>query len=108
MAPIITIGVLCDQLTSLDELTDDEDQLLRDRLRTLVLGFLSERMKKILTFTKDEPGSEPENVLVDGVIKVQESCVSSVSANHLVGHSQIRVDRHVYDSERHLIVFAFV
>jgi hypothetical protein len=71
LAPSVTIGVLCDQIISPDERMDEEDQLIRDRLRTLVLGFLCERMKKIVLITKDEPGSEPEKVLVSGVLKVR-------------------------------------
>lgn len=72
LAPSITIGVLCDQIVSPEEPMDEEDQFTRDRLRALVLGFLCERIKKIVSITKDEPGSEPEKVLVSGVLKVSD------------------------------------
>lgn len=77
LAPSVTIGVLCDQITATEEPIDEEDQLIRDRLRTLVLEFLVEKMKKILLIMKDGPGSDPERILVEGLLKVRPGIMLS-------------------------------
>lgn len=79
LAPSVTIGVLCDQITATDEPMDEEDRLTRDRLRTLVLVFICERMKKILSIMKDGPGSDPEKILVNGLLKVRRMTTSVTS-----------------------------
>jgi hypothetical protein len=75
LEPTVTIGVLCDSVgpgpgVEEQEQEQEQDEGSVERLRTLVLGFLSERMKKILLIMKDEAGSEPERILVEGVVRV--------------------------------------
>lgn len=68
--PVVTISVLCDQLLPPiyppDEPIDVEEQVIRDRLRSLVLSFLTGEAKRSIINIK----AESEKVLVGGLLKV--------------------------------------
>ena len=49
MDPTVTLGVLCDQVAPLDEAQDDEEQAIRDRLRGLVLNFMTGKARRAIT-----------------------------------------------------------
>ncbi|TFY82398.1 hypothetical protein EWM64_g1610 [Hericium alpestre] len=69
----VTLGVLCDQIVSVDEAMDDEDREIRERLRSLVLAFMSlEAKRAIITRHANQPGNEQEQVLVNGLFKALE------------------------------------
>ena len=72
--PQVTLGVLCDQLSNPDEPMDEEERAIRERLRTLVISFLTTRAKRaIVDRHASRPGSEAENVLVNGLLTVKHS-----------------------------------
>lgn len=62
MDPNATLGVLCDQVVPPDEPVDEEEQAIRDRLRGLVLGFMTGRAKRGIVerhaSSRDSPGEE--------------------------------------------------
>ena len=66
MEPQITLGVLCDQIVPMEEYPDD-DQAVRDRLRTLVLGFMVGRAKRAIV---ERHADYTESVLVEGLYNV--------------------------------------
>jgi hypothetical protein len=69
--PQVTLGVLCDQIVPLDEPMDEEDQIIRERLRSLVISFLTGRAKRAIVERHVKPGSEAEGVLVGGLLMVR-------------------------------------
>ncbi len=70
--PVATLGVLCDQIAPPEEPMDEEDQAIRDRLRSLVLGFMKGRAKRgIVERHASQHGSQAEVVLVNGLLKVR-------------------------------------
>ena len=72
MDPVITIGVLCDQIVPPDEPLDEEEQSIRDRLRSLVLAFLAGEAKRPLVERHaNAAGTPAEQVLVSGLFKVR-------------------------------------
>ena len=80
MDPVITIGVLCDQIIPPDESLDDEEQVIRDRLRSLVLAFLAGEAKRpLIDRHANALGTPAEEVLVSGLFKV----VSVLQCPHL-------------------------
>lgn len=71
MDPAVTLGVLCDQIVPLDEPMDDEERAIRDRLRSLVLTFITGEAKRaIIERHTSTDGSAAEEVLVSGLLKV--------------------------------------
>lgn len=81
MDPVVTLGVLCDQVVPVDETLDEEDQAIRDRLRSLVLAFLTgEAYRGITERHVNTPGSPAEDVLVSGLLKVGRDHIDTVSA----------------------------
>ncbi|KAJ7502500.1 apoptosis inhibitory protein 5-domain-containing protein [Mycena galericulata] len=67
--PRVTLGVLCDQIMPAVDATVDPDELyMRDRLRTLVLAFLTDEAKQVIVEKHAVPGSDAESVLVDGLL----------------------------------------
>jgi hypothetical protein len=77
MDPRITLGVLCDQIVPPDEPMDEEEQSTRDRLRSLVLSFLSGEAKRAIVERHANPGSDAEDVLVNGILTVRRLIHSS-------------------------------
>lgn len=72
--PRVTLSVLCDQIIPPVDATADPDELyMRDRLRTLVLAFLTDEAKQVIVERHAVPGSEAEAVLVDGLLTVRIS-----------------------------------
>ncbi|KAI0364432.1 hypothetical protein BV20DRAFT_859949 [Pilatotrama ljubarskyi] len=70
MDPVITLGVICDQVVPPDEPLDEEEQAIRDRLRSLVLAFLAGEAKRSLVERHaSAPGSAAEQILVSGLFK---------------------------------------
>ncbi|OCH91684.1 hypothetical protein OBBRIDRAFT_728372 [Obba rivulosa] len=70
MDPAVTLGVLCDQIVPPDELMDEEEQAIRDRLRSLVLSFVTGEAKRaIIERHTSTLGSPAEEVLVNGLFK---------------------------------------
>ena len=75
MDPIITLGVLCDQVVPTEGDLNEEEQAMRDRLRSLVLSFLTGEAHRAITERHiNSPSSPAEEVLVSGMLKV---CVAS-------------------------------
>lgn len=70
MDPRVTLGVLCDQIAPLDEPMDEEEQNIRDHLRSLVLSFLSGEAKRAIVERHAVPGSGAEEVLINGLLTV--------------------------------------
>ncbi|EIW62949.1 uncharacterized protein TRAVEDRAFT_112793 [Trametes versicolor FP-101664 SS1] len=70
MDPTITLGVICDQIVPPDEPLDEEEQAIRDRLRSLVLAFLAGEAKRSLVERHaSTAGSPAEQVLVNSLFK---------------------------------------
>ncbi|KAI0779607.1 hypothetical protein C8Q74DRAFT_1199239 [Fomes fomentarius] len=70
MDPVVTLGVLCDQIVPSDEPLDDEEQSIRDRLRSLVLAFLAGEAKRPLVERHANTVESPaEQILVSGLFK---------------------------------------
>lgn len=72
MDPVVTLGVLCDQIVPTDEPLDEEEQSIRDRLRTLVLAFLSGEAKRPLVERHASAPGPAEQLLVSGLLKVRD------------------------------------
>jgi hypothetical protein len=69
--PRVTLGVLCDQIVPPDALVDEEEQFIGDRLRSLVLSFLTGEAKRaILSRHASRLDSEEERVLGTGLLMV--------------------------------------
>ncbi|EEB86571.1 hypothetical protein MPER_16427, partial [Moniliophthora perniciosa FA553] len=62
----ITLGVFCDQIVPPDQVMDEEEQAMRDRLRTLVLDFVTNEIKKDQWRKLATP--EAEDVLISGLM----------------------------------------
>lgn len=67
MDPRVTLGVLRDQIVPLEEPLDDEDPTIRDRLRSLVLGFMIGRAKRGIV---ERHAQQTESVFVESLAKV--------------------------------------
>lgn len=73
MDPVVTLTVLCDQIVPMDDPMDEEEQSIRDRLRALVLAFISGEAKRgIVERHANVQGSPAEDVLVTSLLKVRE------------------------------------
>jgi hypothetical protein len=69
----ITLGVLCDQIVPPDDPIEDEDKLIRERLRRLVIAFLAEEAREPLLSrlrSQGDSGVEQEHALIDTLLKV--------------------------------------
>ncbi|KAG6874454.1 hypothetical protein C0995_010362 [Termitomyces sp. Mi166 len=66
----VTLGVFCDQMAPLDESMDDEEKEIRDRLRKVVLKFLTQDARKVIVERHAVPGSEAEETLIDNLLAV--------------------------------------
>jgi len=80
MDPPVTLGVLCDQIVPPNEPMDDEEQQIRDRLRSLVISFLTGEAKRTILRHASRQGSEVEDVLVDELLVVRTLRCSSGEA----------------------------
>lgn len=70
MDPRVTLGVLCDQIVPPDETMDEEELSIRERLRTLVLAFMTGEAKRAIVERHAVPGSQAEEVLLLGLFGV--------------------------------------
>jgi len=69
----VTLGVLCDQIVPPDDPIEDEDKLIRERLRRLVIAFLAEEAREPLLSrlrSQGDSGVEQEHALIDTLLKV--------------------------------------
>jgi hypothetical protein len=76
MDPPVTLGVLCDQIVPPDEPMDEEEQQIRDRLRSLVISFLTGEAKRGILRHANRPGNEAETVLVNELLVVRACQIS--------------------------------
>ncbi|KAK7692179.1 hypothetical protein QCA50_003802 [Cerrena zonata] len=67
--PTTTLGVLCDQILLPEDPTDDEEQIMRERLRSLVLVYLSEDAKRGIIERHANSQNPAEDVLVSSLLK---------------------------------------
>jgi hypothetical protein len=68
-----TLSVLCDQIVHSDDPIEDEDKLIRERLRRLVIAFLAEDAREPLLSrlqSQGDSGVEQEQALIDTLLKV--------------------------------------
>lgn len=64
MDPKGTLGVLCDQLTSVDSDMDEDERAMRERLRYLVSAFLTdEALQPIARLSRTDPSLEADFLL---------------------------------------------
>lgn len=84
MDPVVTLGVLCDQIVPVEEDLNEEEQAMRDRLRFLVLSFLTgEAHRRITERHAHSPSSPAEEVLVSGILKVcMASTIKTLTSTH--------------------------
>ena len=73
MDPKVTLGVLCDQIVPPDEGVDEEEKQIRDRLRELVLSFLSGEAKRTV-IRHAVAGSASEALLLSSLLTVSGGC----------------------------------
>ena len=71
MDPVVTINVLCDQIVSTEGSVDEDEQSVRDRLRSLVIDFMRGRAKQAIVRHAEKSESKPDLVLVDRVMSVR-------------------------------------
>ncbi|KAJ7162251.1 hypothetical protein C8R46DRAFT_1353235 [Mycena filopes] len=64
----VTLGVLCDQIMPAESTADPDELYMRDRLRTLVLAFLTGEAKEAIVQRHALPDSGAEDVLVHGLL----------------------------------------
>nr|VWP02470.1 Homocitrate synthase [Ganoderma boninense] len=70
MDPVVTLGVLCDQVVPPDEPVDEEELAIRDRIRSLVFAFLAgEARRPLIDRHANCLESPAESVLVSGLFK---------------------------------------
>lgn len=70
MDPKITLGVLCDQIVPPDDSMEEEETSVRDRLRFLVLSFLTGEAKRAIVERHALPGNEAEELLIESLLVV--------------------------------------
>ncbi|KAG6917815.1 hypothetical protein DXG01_000875 [Tephrocybe rancida] len=66
----VTLSVLCDQISPLEDSMDEEEQDIRDRLRKVVLKFLTEDARTAIVEQYALPGSGAEETLFDTLFTV--------------------------------------
>ncbi|KAJ7019215.1 hypothetical protein C8F04DRAFT_1148456 [Mycena alexandri] len=64
----VTLGVLCDQIMPAEPTADPDELYMRDRLRTLVLAFLTGEAKDAIVKRHALPDTGAEDVLVEGLL----------------------------------------
>ena len=79
MDPRVTLGVLCDQILPSEAPTDEEELFMRDRLRSLVLSFLTGEAKRVIVEGHAMVGSTFETVLIQSLHSVSGSCIICLS-----------------------------
>ena len=71
MNPTVTLNVLCDQVVPIEEDMNEEEQVVRDRLRSLVIEFMKGRAKQnIIRHATEDPADPIVNLLFDRVADV--------------------------------------
>ncbi|KAG6837713.1 hypothetical protein H0H93_003515 [Arthromyces matolae] len=68
--PKVTLGVICDQMSPLDDSVDDDEKEIRDRMRKVVLRFLTEDARKVIVERCAIPGSDAEESLLENMLAV--------------------------------------
>lgn len=89
----MTLGVLCDQIIPPEVPMDEEEQHIRDRLRSLVIHFLTGEAKRTIIRHVGRPGTEAEEVLVNELLAVRNLHLKrEIIADPacLTGYSKIR------------------
>lgn len=69
----VTLSVLCDQIVPPDDPVEDEDKLIRERLRRLVIAFLADEAREPLLSrlqSQGDSGVEQEQTLIHTLLKV--------------------------------------
>ncbi|KZT29090.1 hypothetical protein NEOLEDRAFT_1128637 [Neolentinus lepideus HHB14362 ss-1] len=66
MDPQVTLGVLCDQITPHDEPMDEEEKAIRERLRSLVLAFITGEARRSI-LERHVSDVHCEGILADGL-----------------------------------------
>jgi hypothetical protein len=85
MDPSVTLGVLCDQIIPPEEPIDEEELFVRDRLRSLVLSFLTKEAKRaILERCKSQPDSATEDILINTLWAVGHLLTCTIWRFHLI------------------------
>jgi hypothetical protein len=95
MDPGVTLGVLCDQVIPPEDPVDEEEQQIRDHLRSLVIAFLKNEAVAIIRQHTKTPGTNAENVLVGQLLTVSRcSPQASLKVNSCeLGHQKARNTR---------------
>lgn len=71
MDPGVTLGVLCDQIIPPQDPVDEEEQQIRDHLRSLVIAFLKDdAVEAIIRKHTKTPSTRAETVFVDQLLTV--------------------------------------
>jgi hypothetical protein len=78
----ITISVLCDQIIPRGDILDEEEVSIRERLRFLVLAFMTQEAKKTICERQFVPGDAAESVLYDGLFAVRVPAAISSLTTH--------------------------
>jgi hypothetical protein len=90
MDPRVTLGVLCDEIVPREEPMDEEEHAIRDRLRSLVLSFLTGEAKRAIVERHALPGSAAEEVLVTCLLEVShEISVRFRKYQNVLGNTEI-------------------
>jgi hypothetical protein len=80
MDPSVTIGVLCDQILPPEEAVGEEDLVVRDRLRALVLSFITREARQSIVErdAAQKEGSSVQEMLIQALWAVSLLCVCDV------------------------------
>lgn len=86
MDPKVTLGVLCDQFAPLSTDADEDEQVMRDRLRSLVIAFLTGEAKRAIVERHAVFASAVSSVLTRDMLEVWffSITLSSCSLNRRV------------------------
>ncbi len=79
MAPSVTLGVLFDQIVPADDSMDQEEIAIRERLRGLVLAFMTNEAKETIN-----QNPKLNNQFAEGLTLVRYSCHLSSSVTHFI------------------------
>lgn len=70
MDPLATLSVLCDQIVPPDDISDEDDQIMRERLRLLVLDFLNVKAKRVIVERHANKAGNPcEKLLINCMLQ---------------------------------------
>ncbi|TFK54567.1 hypothetical protein OE88DRAFT_1625540 [Heliocybe sulcata] len=64
----VTLGVLCDQIMPLEEPSDEEEQAIRERLRSLVIAFMTGDARRSIV-ERHAAKNNCEEILFDGLLQ---------------------------------------